>query len=398
MPFPLRTLLAASVTLHTAWADAGLSLSHTFTRLTEDKKLKVVVVGNSVTAGAPAGKNPGGVPSFYVTLEKWLRANFPDAQIEVVPKIIYAIGPEVQLFRMDERMLAEKPDLVVAEFGAANGAWGDSGKRVTEPATEGFLRRLRAKAPTTDAILVLGIFKTMLEDYRAGKTPASVTFLRDAAKRYDYALADPQKVIAERVLAGEPWEAFMKDFIHPGDAGYQIYGTAVVAEFARQWAAFQKLSPEDRTISDHPLPAQTLHPDPWINPRLVPAIETQEQTGFTITEKGRWKILSATQPDAIGRFVPAAPGKVVGVLMRNSGKAGNLEIEHDGKWFRLSQKSEPHFTDGEDKSVKMHRNFFGVYGLPLKMDEVKFRVSPDPEVVGNTDVELIGFFVIDSTL
>lgn len=391
----VKTSLFVILTINFAAAEpASLSLANTFTRLTQDQKLKVVVIGNSVTAGAPAGKNPGGVPSFYVTLENWLRTTFPNAEIEVIPKIIYAIGPEVQLFRMDERVIAEKPDLLITEFGAANGAWGDKGRAITEPATEGFIRRLRTVLPEADFVLVMGIFKTMLDDYRNGKTPDSVTFLRETATHYGGALADAQQEIARRILKGEAWETYMKDFIHPDDEGYQIYGDILVGEFERQWKLFQAQSGNDR-VNAHPLPARTLHPQPWVHPKFVPAIEAQIREGFEKREIGKWKPLAAVQPDAHGRYAPPAKAKVVGVLMRDPGNCGNLEVLHDGKWIQLSQKTEPHFTEGEDRSVKLYRNFFGAYGLPLEMDAVEFRISPTPESPDGRNVELVGFFVLD---
>jgi len=375
--------------------DALPSLHNTFCRLTNDNRLKVVVVGNSVTAGAPAGAKNGTVPSFYVALDKWLHERFPKAEIQVIPKIIYAIGPEVQAFRMDERVLAEKPDLVLVEFGAANGAWGDKGRMITEPATEGYIRRLRLQLPQADCVMMMGIFKTMMDDYRQGKTPASVDFQRAVAAHYDCALADAQKQVSKRLLEGETWETYMKDFIHPGPKGYELYSTVLMEEFDRQWNAFQAEPRTGRTPHPHTFPETTLHPDPWLFPRLIPAFYAQTVDGFEINETGNLKYLASTGAGASGTYTAPAQGKIVGVLMRAPKGCGNLEIKSGDQWVRMAQRAEPHFTEGDAPENKLFRNFFAAYGLPAETEKVEFRVSPNPEDAGTSIVQIVGFFMIE---
>lgn len=372
----------------------ALPLQNTFTLLTKEKKLRVIVVGNSVTAGSPVDSRPGSVPSFYITLEKWLKETFPQAKIEVIPKIIYAIGPEVQLFRMDERVIAEKPDLVLAEFGAANGAWGDKGRNITEPATEGYVRRLRMLLPETDCVLVLGIFKTMLDDYEKGKVPASAAFLQEIGNHYGCAMADVQKEIAGRVLKGDPWETYMNDFIHPNDHGYRIYGDILVDVFERQWNLYQEQSGKESGVVSHSIPRQTRTSRAWVCPKLIPAKAAQTYNGFEEREHGKWETLLAISPEAHGKFVPPPSVKIVGMLMRSSGNCGNLEVQYGAKWLRLARKSEPHFTECDDPENKLFRSFFAANGLPSEMDEVNFRVSPIPENAEGLTVEIVGFFSI----
>lgn len=395
-----KWLLASLFCCNMAFAEeaqpaASCVLHNTFVRLTKDRQLKVVVVGNSVTAGAPAGSKYGKVPSFYVALDKWLHERFPDAQIQVVPKIIYAIGPEVQLFRMDERVIAEKPDLVLVEFGAANGAWGDKGRIVTEPATEGYIRRLRLLLPQTDCVMMMGIFKTMMEDYQQKKTPNSVLFLRSVAERYGCAVADAQKEVAQHVMEGEPLEAYMKDFIHPGDKGYELYSRVLLDEMERQWKMFQAEPEQNRTVHPHAFEETTLHPDPWLFPRLIPAYYAQATEGFEIAETGNLKYLASTGTGAQGSFTAPAQSRVVGILMRCPKGCGNLEIKSGDQWVRLAQRSEPHFTEGDDPANKLYRSFFATSGLPDSMEKVEFRVTPDPEEPGAQAVQIVGFLLVE---
>ncbi len=378
-----------------------LSLRNTFARLINKKQLKVIVVGNSVTNGAPIDKDRERNPSFYVTLENWLRDHFPEARIEVIPKIIFAMGPEVQLFRMDERVLPDKPDLVLAEFNAANGAAHGSldvespWRAITEPATEGFLRRLRFLLPETDCILEMAIFKTMVDDYRAGRTPVCASFQHKLAAHYGLLYADAAAEVARRILAGEPWETYMDDGIHPSVKGYEVYGHVLAEELDRQWALLQALPEEERVIKPHPFPAKTVHPDPWLFARFVPAYDAQTVEGFRIEQSGNVTFLSANQAGSSGCYRVPAPGRIVGMLMRYTDSCGNIEVRAGRKWIRISHRKDPKFTYGEDPMNRFYRVMFGVHGLPLALDTCEFRVSAEPETAGACRVEIAGFMVVE---
>lgn len=365
-------------------------LANTFARLSSGQPLKVVVIGNSVTAGAPAGHKT--TPSFYVALNDWLVKTFPGVRIEVVPKIIYAIGPEVQLFYQDSRLFSETPDLVLAEFGAANGAWGRAGSVVTEPATEGYVRRLRERFPRADVIMMMGMFRTLLDDYAANAEPPSASFLQRVSDHYDALAVDAGREVARRVLTGETWSAYMDDVIHPSARGYTLYGEQLVAAMEHAWRQFQAAplaSPRD-----HPLPTTPLHPAPWTAPRLVPATEART-TGFTPHIHGTLAYIEAAGTGVIGRYQAPSGRQVVGVFMRAGKPCGNLEVRvPGGQWVRLTQRDTPHFTVYEDRANPLYRNFFATSGLPRAVTEFEFRASPDPETADARVVQLIGFFEI----
>ncbi len=77
-------------------------------------------------------------------------------------------------------------------------------------------------------------------------------------------------------------------------------------------------------------------------------------------------------------------------------KTGNLEVRAlDGRWIRLSQQNEPHFTEEDDPDNRLYRNFFGVYGLPLSLKNVEFRVAAEPELQDAHQVQIVGFLVIE---
>lgn len=372
-----------------------LSLLHnTFVKLTKDKRLKIVVIGNSVSHGMVAEGKP--TISYYPYLLDWFKAQFPDAQIELKTSIIFAIGPELQLFRMEDKLFAEKPDLVVVEFGAANGAWGDAGREITDRATEGYIRRLRFMMPQADCLMNMGLFKTMLEDYAKGTTPNSVLFQYSVASHYGCALADSEKALAQKIAGGEPYETYMGDFIHPSARGYQVHGQVITQELDRQYAQFKATPQAELALTDHAFPKSTVHSDPWLFPRLVPALYAEELQGFAVAEHGRVKFLAADKAGASGSFT-APRGRIVGMLLRSPEHQGSIEVRLDGKgeWTRLALKDQPRFTEGDDPQNWLQRTFFAADGLTLYCQRVDFRVSANPEVKDAYAVQLIGFLVIE---
>ena len=369
-------------------------LRNTFTKCVEKKKLRIGVIGNSVTYGAAFDGDR--IDSYYVRLADWFRKRFPDADIEVHTGIIFAMGPETQLFRMEDKLLAFNPDLVVTEFGAANGAWGAKGRCITDPATEGYVRRLRLMRPDADLLMNLGLVKPMMDDYRAGVIPGTVDFIRRLAGNYGFVITDSGEAIAKRVIAGEPWENFMKDAIHPVKAGYDVHGKVIECELDRQWALYQSLPADGRKVSAHPFPRKTVDPSPWLWPRLAPSWLAEKLDGFKLAENGRVKYIEGV-PGATGIFSPGK-GRIVGILHHVGATSGEKHAEFEvkldgtGEWVRLPF-GEPVFPEDDDRSNYFRRQFFGSYGLPPEgCRSLEFRVTDSPTHI---TARLAGFFVIE---
>lgn len=375
----------------------GLALRNAFTKCLTAKKLVIVIIGNSVSA--PDNGYPAHVRA-------WFEKTFPEAKIELKRGIISSIGSEVQFFRMDDKLFAHEPDLVVAEFGAANTAadsgWGEPGK-ITRQSLEGYVRNLRRQRPEADFLLNHSIHQSGMEAYRQGGVPESVAFHRRVAAHYGCALAEPGTEIARRVIAGEPWSAFMGDPIHPNAGGYAVHGEVIRAELDRQYKRFLELADHDRTVRAHPLPDPILA-DAWETPRLVPASAAADLTGFTEGASGRVRYIEATAAGASGRFTPEK-GRIVGVWRHcgtraaplDEGQNPRLEVRIDGagEWTPLSLKNEPVVVDDDDRDNLLRRQFFGAYGLPLHARSLEFRVAGAAEGAGQAPVRLAGFFMVE---
>ena len=382
-------------------------MSNTFTKLLTQKKLAIAIVGNSVTHGAKFDKQ--NIDSYYLDLLDWFKTTFPDAEITFQTGIIFAIGPEVQVFRMEDKTFAINPDLVVVEFGAANGAWGERGRSVTDPATEGFVRRIRQLRPTTDIFMNLGLHSAMMDDYRAGRTPGTVAFLTSLGKHYGFPVADSGTEMARRIIAGEPWEKYMGDGIHPNQTGYRLHGEVIRGVLDKQYALYRERYPnkhirtklgefvQKHHVQANPLPQTTLTPNPWVNPHLFTGWEATDLGGFQRGESGRIHFIEGDANAAAGKFV-ATEGRIVGLFFHigksPSEKRANIDVRFDGAgdWHTFNLEKEPCFTEADDPTNYLRRLFFGGYGFSGEgFREIEFRATPNDE---NRTLRICGFFVV----
>jgi lysophospholipase L1-like esterase len=383
----LKTSLALTIGSTLGAAAAPGPLNNTFAKLEQGEPVRIVVVGNSVTHGAPLGQKR--TTSFYWALYDWLHARYPGADIQLQTSIIFAIGPELQLFRMPDKVFRHQPDLVLAEFGAANGAWGAAGREVTDPATEGYIRLLRQKLPYCDIILQLGLFKTMMDHHEKGQVPPTARFLQDLAEKYDCLVADGQQEMARRIVAGAPWEDYMKDAIHPGEAGYRLHSEVLRAALERAHSDYRQ---HPQPLRAHRLSGDTLHPKPWVKPLLVPSGAAADVQDFAPVDFGRFRGQVAQSSGATLRFQPAT-GRVYGLLLRRPAKPGGLEILHNGAWKQLSLRQAPRAMEEDDPdSNPIIRHFWHSDGLPLSFAEIQLRSVIEQE---GESVEILGFLVVE---
>lgn len=380
------------------WSGEYSHMHNTFVKLSTQKKLRIVLIGNSITHG---GIQNGKAINYYQYLVDWLQQRFPQAQIEVQSGVIFAIGAEVEVFRMEDKVFAPKADLVVAEFNAANGgevaAWGEArGGAIGEAATEGFLRRLRFYMPQTDCLLNMSVSQPMWDAYYSKNlVPPSVAFHHRVSAHYGMPEVDSGQAIVDRLRAGEPWSTYMNDVVHPGEKGYALHGATIIAELERQYALFLATPEHARKLRNYPMPATTIHPEPWLFPRLVPAFYADKADGFTVGECGRVKYLQATQAGAHGVFT-AKRGQIVGLYLRfkDYKVTTKLEVRPNGrgKWVPLSSETEVRFNEQDDGENWFNRFFLHAYGMPLGCDSIEFRL---PKGVDPATLQITGFFVIE---
>jgi acyl-CoA thioesterase-1 len=106
-----------------------------------DRALRIVALGSSSTAGAGASAPADSYPA---RLEAALRARLPQARIDVVNAGRNGDDVGDMLARLDPDVLAQRPDLVVWQFGSNALLRGRDGASIERAAREG-IDRLRGR-------------------------------------------------------------------------------------------------------------------------------------------------------------------------------------------------------------------------------------------------------------
>ncbi len=93
---------------------------------------------------------------------------------------------------------------------------------------EGLVRQVTLYRATHSRILVYTLTPEMLQDYKAGRTPAYIQASEQIAEHYGIPSVNLAQYAAQKINAGEiPFEKFSADGINPTDAGAKIYAEAI---------------------------------------------------------------------------------------------------------------------------------------------------------------------------
>lgn len=194
-------------------------LANTYRRLTEDKKLKAVYFGGSVTAGY--GSSNAGLYSWQSLSSAWLKSNFPEANISVVNTAIGESGTYLGTYRLEQDVIAQNPDLLFIEY-AINDKYKGSSKEQAALQYETIVREVRSALPNCDIVTLLVTDKTASELLpELYPTAAGHEMIAEA---YNIPTANVgAALIASMSDKSAEWDTYFTDTVHPTDAGYKKY-------------------------------------------------------------------------------------------------------------------------------------------------------------------------------
>ena len=201
------------------------SLANTYKKLTEDKKLNVVYFGGSVTAGHGAT-----VPDSYswrALIGKWLKTEFPDAQINNINRALGESGTYLGAHRVQMDVISAQPDLLFIEY-SINDYYYKSTYEQAASQYETIIREVKTALPDTDIVTVLVTEKNFLMTNVNGKLHTQAQAHEDIAKAYNI-----PTIHAGRYLAATSkfiWSKYAIDGVHLNDTGYAVY-YEVIREF-----------------------------------------------------------------------------------------------------------------------------------------------------------------------
>lgn len=216
------------------------------------EKINVVFLGGSITAGAGASEKS---KCFANMTGEWLKTIFGADRLDYYNMGIGGTPSKYGLIRLKRDVASHNPHLVFIEF-----AVNDDGKD-TRLYIEGLVRGLLA-LPTKPYVVFL---YTTNEDYTT-----ETKYFNEIAEYYDIpeiSLKDALKKHLNGANARE--EKYLRDAVHPVDAGYQVYFEEMkrrlsLSEYYKRPQDKEMLIPETRSLSVDFIPAVTLEKsDGW---------------------------------------------------------------------------------------------------------------------------------------
>lgn len=305
------------------------TLSNTYSKLTKDKKLKVVYFGGSVTAGSGASH---GSYCWRGLIGEWLKNNFPEADITNCNKALGETGTHLGVYRFNKAVLEEKPDLLFIEY-SINDFYDKASYERASTQFETIVRQVREKLPECDIVTIL-----VIDQYGATtalNTDDPMDGLHTQARAHEYISSEyniPSIHVGRAFVreflpkgfktGGEEWKEHVKDIVHPTDKGYMAYYT-VIKEFMTNTlicgnygdcgvVAQEQAILQNKTLLDGNL--TLFDPDPALNQIKYPE---QFAENFEFLK------------DRVGIFKGDNP-EYVGVIKVEQSKEAYIEIEFEG--------------------------------------------------------------------
>ena len=207
------------------------TLGNTLYKLTADKKLTVGYIGGSITVGVAASNE--GTKSYRALTTKWLKDNFPDAQISEINAGIGGTGSKYGLYRADSALKLGtdgQPDLTFVEF-AINDVYDSLSAQEASFYYESLISKLYAANPNMDIVCLLST-----DWWQKNNEFTSKAAQLAVAQRYGIPVVDMGAMLyneaAEenggdfegyKYAENAVWTKYFKDVVHPTDTGHAKY-------------------------------------------------------------------------------------------------------------------------------------------------------------------------------
>ena len=196
----------------------------------DEGKLNVVFLGGSVTSGAKStGRGRWGS-----RVIDYLRAEYPDAEINEINVGIGGTGSRLGAFRLAEDVIAKDPDLVFVD-SVMNDAYNGElpGNVYRGKYYEYIIRTIRTEVPDAEIISLAITNATNAKTYGFGTMHPIAAEQDKIAANYDVATIDMGRYMLESIFDTDKhydeniWKTYVADSVHPYNLGYGIYAEII---------------------------------------------------------------------------------------------------------------------------------------------------------------------------
>ena len=191
-------------------------------KITEDKELKVLFFGGSLTQGHGASDREKF--SWRAKACDWFTRNFPDVNFKFINRAVGESGTFLGTYRLQLDVISPEPDLIFLEY-AINDKYFQSTYEETASRCETIIREIRSALPNTEIIVLITSDVGCFGLNKAGKLHTQGQAHEDIAAAYNISTLHIGRLIAKE--SGFSTDVFRSDYaidiVHPNDAGYEIY-------------------------------------------------------------------------------------------------------------------------------------------------------------------------------
>lgn len=209
LPKPATNYVTETMQDNAVLAEGNLTrLAAVMRKARAGEPITVGVIGGSITQGSSATNEKNSYA--YLFYQWWVNA-FPDTEVNYVNAGIGATNSYLAVHRVDNDLLAHKPDVVVVEFSV-----NDSNTTFFRNTYEDLVRKI-LKADNDPAVIQL--FMTMEDGTSAQTQHLYVGF------NYDLPRISYREAVLKEMEEGRlAWKEISPDNIHPNDKGHAIVG------------------------------------------------------------------------------------------------------------------------------------------------------------------------------
>lgn len=229
----------------------GANLVNTYNKLTKEKQLKVAYFGGSLTNGFGCGQegDPNGtiaqgidrnLYSWRALSGKWLKDNFPQADITTVDAAIGESGTYLGVYRVQDDIINSNPDLLFVEYAINDDYFAQSNRQTADVAYkqsalqfETIIREVKEALPECDIVVVLTTDNQKLSDTYNEKLFTTAQAHYDIAKAYGLPVVNIGLGLAKGIAEVEnnaAWwndpailKKYIFDIVHPYSTGHYYY-------------------------------------------------------------------------------------------------------------------------------------------------------------------------------
>ena len=127
-------------------------LTNTYKKITEDKELKVLFFGGSLTQGY--GSSDASKTSWRALTCNWFTTNFPEVNFEFINRAVGESGTFLGTYRLQLDVIDPAPDLIFLEY-AINDKYFQSTYNETLSRCETIIREVKQALPETEIIMLI---------------------------------------------------------------------------------------------------------------------------------------------------------------------------------------------------------------------------------------------------